>query len=300
MDIASTIARFANSFDEKDWAAMASTLADRITVDYSDFRGTKGVIARDEYVSQRETALSGLKTHHLLTNLEISEIDGAARCRASGLIYRTRADKFFHSHVIYEFELAFRGGRWEITGIKQAVLWHEGDPSIHAGAKNPGGNPERWALTSVGRRTIMTIREAVDADFAGILGLYAQLHPDDPTLNDARDVEVFQTIQASPWLAIFVLERDGRICSTCYLNVIPNITRAARPYAIIENVVTDQAYRGRGFGRALIQKVLAIAWERGCYKAMLQTGSKQASTHAFYRACGFSADDKVGYVARPG
>ena len=39
--------------------------------------------------------------------------------------------------------------------------------------------------------------------------------------------------------------------------------------------------------------------EAGCYKVMLMTGSKRASTHAFYRACGFVADDKTGLVARP-
>ncbi|MEV6282646.1 hypothetical protein [Kribbella sp. NPDC051770] len=35
------------------------------------------------------------------------------------------------------------------------------------------------------------------------------------------------------------------------------------------------------------------------FKAMLMTGSKRESTHAFYRACGFADDDKTGYVARP-
>ena len=44
---------------------------------------------------------------------------------------------------------------------------------------------------------------------------------------------------------------------------------------------------------------LNIAWSEGCYKAMLQTGSRKAATHAFYRSCGFSADEKKGYVARP-
>jgi hypothetical protein len=44
---------------------------------------------------------------------------------------------------------------------------------------------------------------------------------------------------------------------------------------------------------------LQTAWDRGCYKAMLMTGSHRPSTHGFYRACGFRADDKTGYVARP-
>lgn len=145
----------------------------------------------------------------------------------------------------------------------------------------------------------MTIREAVREDFPEILRLYRQLQPEDPVLDDGSDLEVFETILESPWLAIFVLEREGRLASSCYLNVIPNVTRSARPYAIIENVITDEARRGQGLGRALMREVLSIAWARGCYKAMLQTGSKEESTHVFYRACGFKGDDKTGYVARP-
>ncbi len=38
-DIRMTIARFANSFDLKDWALMESVLAEELTVEYSDLRG---------------------------------------------------------------------------------------------------------------------------------------------------------------------------------------------------------------------------------------------------------------------
>lgn len=42
------------------------------------------------------------------------------------------------------------------------------------------------------------------------------------------------------------------------------------------------------------------AWAAGCSKAMLMAGSKRPSTHGFYRSSGFSADEKTGYIARPG
>lgn len=74
-------------------------------------------------------------------------------------------------------------------------------------------------------------------------------------------------ILATPGLTIFVLEQEGRILSSCYLNVIPNITRSARPYAIIEKVIANAAMRGRGLGKALMLEVLSVAWEAGCYKA---------------------------------
>ena len=143
----------------------------------------------------------------------------------------------------------------------------------------------------------MEVREAQADDFSRVMALYRQLHPEDPVLSDGRDRDTFDRILRADHLHVFVLVDQHEIRSTCYLNVIPNLTRSASPYAVIENVVTDEAFRGRGYGRQVIGHALAAAWQAGCYKVMLQTGSKRESTHAFYRACGFSGTDKQAYVA---
>jgi GNAT superfamily N-acetyltransferase len=95
-----------------------------------------------------------------------------------------------------------------------------------------------------------------------------------------------------------VLEENGKIISTCYLNIIPNLTRNASPYAVIENVVTDLAFRNQGFGQKLMKFALESAWKAGCYKVMLQTGSKREGTHKFYAACGFVEGEKFAFNAR--
>jgi GNAT superfamily N-acetyltransferase len=81
--------------------------------------------------------------------------------------------------------------------------------------------------------------------------------------------------------------------------VIPNLTRSASPYAIIENVVVEESLRGSGLGKEIMEGTLRAAWEAGCYKAMLMTGTRNPATHSFYRASGFSSDDKTAYLARP-
>ncbi|GIF47770.1 acetyltransferase (GNAT) family protein [Asanoa ferruginea] len=139
-------------------------------------------------------------------------------------------------------------------------------------------------------------RVAGPDDFAPIMALYRQLHPSDPPVGGSS---VFQTILASPALHLFVLDMSGAVVATTYLNVIPNLTRSASPYAVIENVVVDAAHRGTGLGRQIMAGTLRAAWDAGCYKVMLMTGSRDPATHGFYRACGFSADAKTGYVARP-
>ncbi|MEV0720638.1 GNAT family N-acetyltransferase [Asanoa sp. NPDC050611] len=140
-------------------------------------------------------------------------------------------------------------------------------------------------------------RSAGMGDLAGILALYRQLHPGDPAPTDAA--ATFGRILASPGLHLFVLDVDGAVVATTYLNVIPNLTRGAAPYAVIENVVVDAARRGTGLGRRIMAATLQAAWDAGCYKAMLMTGSRNPATHAFYRACGFTPDVKTAYVAHP-
>ena len=142
-------------------------------------------------------------------------------------------------------------------------------------------------------------REARCGDLQDVLRLYQQLHPQDPILRDGSDAAAFELILGAPGLHIFVLELAGEVVATAYLNVIPNLTRSASPYAVIENVVVEESLRGTGLGKQIMAGTLRAAWDAGCYKAMLMTGSRKPATHAFYRACGFSAEAKTGYVARP-
>lgn len=141
-------------------------------------------------------------------------------------------------------------------------------------------------------------REARHNDLGAVLRLYRQLQPADPVLEDGTDAAVFDQILATSGLYLFVLEEGGVVVATTYLNIIPNITRSASPYAVIENVVVEESRRGRGFGRQVMARTIQVAWDAGCYKVMLLTGSHEPATHAFYRACGFSGDEKTAYIMR--
>ena len=146
---------------------------------------------------------------------------------------------------------------------------------------------------------MIVFREAMPGDFEDVARLYRQLQPMDPVVHDGSDKAAFAQILAAPGLHLFVLEADGTVVATTYLNVIPNLTRSASPYAVIENVVVEQALRGTGLGKRIMAGTLRAAWGAGCYKAMLMTGSRDPATHAFYRACGFSPEAKTAYLARP-
>jgi len=95
-----------------------------------------------------------------------------------------------------------------------------------------------------------------------------------------------------------VLEVDGVLVATTYLNVIPNMTRSASPYAVVENVVVDESLRGKGLGKIIMGGTLRAAWDAGCYKVMLMTGRDDPAVHSFYKACGFLPGIKTAYLAR--
>ena len=79
----------------------------------------------------------------------------------------------------------------------------------------------------------------------------------------------------------------------------PNAPPPVAVGGVVSNVVVDETLRGTGLGKQIMAATLQAAWDRGCYKAMLMTGSKTPATHSFYRSCGFSPDAKTAYLARP-
>jgi GNAT superfamily N-acetyltransferase len=132
-----------------------------------------------------------------------------------------------------------------------------------------------------------------------LLGLYRHLHAEDAPLPSDRELQrLWQEILANPLLHYLVAQIDGRIVATCTLAIIPNLTRGARPYGLIENVVTHPDYRRRGLGKRLLKYALEIAWEQRCYKVMLMTGRKTSAVLGFYESVGFDGSAKSAFVVR--
>ena len=78
----------------------------------------------------------------------------------------------------------------------------------------------------------------------------------------------------------------------------PNLLRAGRRQAFLENVVTHPEFQGRGHGRAVVGAALAAAWSRDCHHVLMQSGRQDPRVHRFYQSCGFEPGFRVGYVAR--
>ena len=141
------------------------------------------------------------------------------------------------------------------------------------------------------------IRAARPSDLERLLKLYPQLNPSDEAMSLDLAASRLGDINQLPGSAVLLGLLGNDLVASCTLIVIPNLTRAGRPYALIENVVTDALHRGRGYGTRILRAAVDAAWGAGCYKVMLMTGSKQPSTLKFYENAGFE-QTKTGFQMR--
>lgn len=142
------------------------------------------------------------------------------------------------------------------------------------------------------------IRKAKQNELDQLLELYLHLHETSIPEKDEQLLATWAQMMNDPNHHIIVMEQEGRLVSSCVCVIIPNLTRGGRPYALIENVVTDAAYRGRGYASACLEYAKELARECGCYKIMLLTGAKDEKTLSFYRNAGFSSGDKTAFIQK--
>ena len=133
--IQNLLARFANSFDLKDWDALSACLSSSIHTDYSDLRGTPPEqMSNLHYAELHRIALQDLQTHHLSGNTEIELSGDAAKAKVSTVIFRKNAEgQTLHTHCLYQFGVSKSSGQWLINSIVQKVFWSDGQTAIHAG-----------------------------------------------------------------------------------------------------------------------------------------------------------------------
>ena len=142
------------------------------------------------------------------------------------------------------------------------------------------------------------IREAVKEDLKELLELYLYLHEDSIPEDSEHLRNTWNQIINDPNHHIILNVIDGKIISSCVCVIIPNLTRNVRPYAFVENVVTHEDYRGRGYAGECLDYARRIALDNNCYKMMLLTGSKKPETWHFYEKAGYNRNDKTAFYQK--
>ncbi|NLJ96107.1 MAG: GNAT family N-acetyltransferase [Clostridiales bacterium] len=140
------------------------------------------------------------------------------------------------------------------------------------------------------------IREARKTDLKHLLLLYRQLHNNQMPIIDKNLEQLWNDILSDPNHHIIVGIVEEKIVSSCVIVIIKNLTHNQQPYALIENVITSEEFRGKGYATKILKYAKTIAESENCYKIMLMTGSKKESTLNFYKKAGYNDKDKIAFV----
>jgi GNAT superfamily N-acetyltransferase len=125
------------------------------------------------------------------------------------------------------------------------------------------------------------IRDAERGDAGAIAGLLTQLgYPSEPETVEER-LERLSVVGDR----VVVAEVDGQVVGLAHLQVAPAI-ELERPAGKLGALVVDEAQRGRGIGRALVEAIEAEARLRGCGVLFLTTSERRDDAHAFYESIG--------------
>ena len=147
----------------------------------------------------------------------------------------------------------------------------------------------------------MLIRQAEEKDVMDIKDLYFNFLTKYPP-KEEQDIgawkQLINEINKSERLFLLVVEEDNRVVSTVQLGIIPSLTHNMRSFAVVENVVTHESYRKKGFASMLLQEAIKIAQDKNCYKIFLETGSNRESTLNFYKENGFEMDTKHSFLKK--
>lgn len=129
------------------------------------------------------------------------------------------------------------------------------------------------------------LRDATPADAAALTPLLDQLgYPS----TDEQVRERLRRVMARSGCRVRVAELDARPVGLAVGNLGATLTRD-EPVARLSLLVTDEAVRGMGAGRALLRDFEAWAVGQGARNAVLTSALRREAAHGFYRAAGWEA-----------
>jgi GNAT superfamily N-acetyltransferase len=134
------------------------------------------------------------------------------------------------------------------------------------------------------KRPEISVRAASKRDASAIANLSGQLgHP----VATKKILKWFDTGGKNPNIAVFLAVSDtGQVAG--FIDLFYEEPVYVEPRVDVAGLVVDEAFRGRGVGRLLMDHAEQWARQRKCRIVHLRSNFKRATAHAFYEAIGYT------------
>ena len=107
-----------------------------------------------------------------------------------------------------------------------------------------------------------------------------------------------QTVEAKG-IRFSAVEGEREI-ARAYLYLMYNDLHA-EPFGLLEDVYVEDSQRGKGLGTKLVERVIAEANERGCYKLVATSRKSRPKVHQLYQRLGFEErglEFRIDFIAK--
>lgn len=134
----------------------------------------------------------------------------------------------------------------------------------------------------------VAIRNATEADVPQILEFIRALavYERAPDAVKATEADLLRDgFGSTPYFQCLIAEADGHPAGFAFF-FFDYSTWMGRPGIYLEDIFVFPEFRGRGIGKALLQRVAAVAVERGCARLKWEVLDWNTPAIDFYRAMG--------------
>lgn len=139
----------------------------------------------------------------------------------------------------------------------------------------------------------MLVRRIEEKDLMDLNNLYTVLCEEEGDIEQMQSI--FAKIKANEDYYLIGVEMDHKIVGTIMGIVCHDLVGKYKAFMTIENVIVDEAYRGRGIGKALFKYIEEVAYERECRYIYLVSGNQREVAHKMYQRLGYQCHNVKGF-----
>jgi GNAT superfamily N-acetyltransferase len=161
-----------------------------------------------------------------------------------------------------------RGARADGAGLRNAA--------VRVALAAPRG-AHHEAASAAGLVSAHIRLSASEEDLRAAFAVMLELRP---MLRDADDFVARVQAQQVEGYQIAILEDDGQVCAVAGFRVQKILVSGLTLY--VDDLVTGVSFRSRGYGKTMLDWLIAYARQRGCETFSLDSGTQRHEAHAFY------------------
>lgn len=133
----------------------------------------------------------------------------------------------------------------------------------------------------------INIRKATDDDIPAIFGLIRELAIFEDGLDKVSN-SVEQMKAEKDFFKCYIAEDNGEVIGMALYYFVYYTWVGKALY--LDDLYVKEAYRGKGIGKKLMQKMMEVAREEKCHRMRLQVLGWNSNAIEFYKKTGFAVD----------